>query len=467
MTWGWLIASLLILTVGLSMGELASAMPTSGGLYYWTYKLGPSKHRAYLAWVVGYMSCLGNIAATSSLAWAAAGIFLAAATLNNPDYSPTTATQFGCFIGVLLLVYIVCAYFTAALARCQNASIVLNACLILVTVIGVPIGARNSLNPASYPFTHFENLTGYNNGFAFMLSFLSAAWTICSFDSAVSISEEATNAATAVPVAIVGAISIAGITGWLVLVIMSLAMGPVLMDVYNSDQPLALVYFNAYGTKGALAIWSFMCIAQILMTLSLALPASRQAFAFARDGALPFSRYFYNVNKWSGTPVRTVGLICGASIPLGALGFASDAAINAIFSLAIQGPYVAYAIPICCLLFDKGHFKPGPWSLGKASKPIAAIAVLWMTFAFIIFCFPADVNPDATTMNYAIVVWAGVFLGATVWYYLPGIGGKTFFHGPVMTAEVVPHDMPPYEGRTLAEEGSDGVSQEGSEAVKA
>lgn len=35
-----------------------------------------------------------------------------------------------------------------------------------------------------------------------------------SFDSSVHISEEAANAATAVPWAIVGAISVAGILGW-------------------------------------------------------------------------------------------------------------------------------------------------------------------------------------------------------------------------------------------------------------
>lgn len=33
-------------------------------------------------------------------------------------------------------------------------------------------------------------------------------------------------------------------------------------------------------------------------------------------------------------------------------------------------------------------------------------------------------------MNYAAVVAAAVWLFATVYWFLPGIGGKTFFHGP-------------------------------------
>lgn len=40
---------------------------------------------------------------------------------------------------------------------------------------------------------------------------------------------------------------------------------------------------------------------------------------------------------------------------------------------------------------------------------------------------PGDVNPDAGSMNYAIVVIAGVWLFAIAFWYFPRIGGKTFF----------------------------------------
>jgi amino acid transporter len=244
MSYGWGIAAILILFVGMAMADLASSMPTSGGLYYWTHRLGPAKYRNYLSWLVGYSSFLGNITAVSSLAWAAAGIFLAAASLNDPNFSPTTAMQFGLFIGVLVFVGIACAWGTEIINRLQTASIIINALLILVTIVGLPIGMRHNLNTAAYTFGSFENLTGWNDGFAFILSFLAPVWTICSFDSAVSISEEATNAATAVPWAIVGAISSAGITGFIVLIILSLCMGPSLALVYDTNQPLAYIYLQ-------------------------------------------------------------------------------------------------------------------------------------------------------------------------------------------------------------------------------
>ena len=46
---------------------------------------------------------------------------------------------------------------------------------------------------------------------------------------------------------------------------------------------------------------------------------------------------------------------------------------------------------------------------------------------------PADINPDPATMNYACVVAAGVWAFSLGYYYMPGIGGKTFFRGPVTT----------------------------------
>ncbi|WVR04519.1 hypothetical protein IAU60_001523 [Kwoniella sp. DSM 27419] len=461
MVWGWLISAILILFVGLAMGELASSMPTSGGLYFWTHRLSPPKYRNFLAWMVGYNSLLGNISAVSSLAWACAGIIFAAASLHNPDFTATAGMQFGLYVGILIACGAFCAYCTELFARLQTPSVMLNVALALVTIIGLPIARRSELNTAAFTFGGFVNLTGWPGGFAFLLSFLAPVWTICSFDCAVSLSEEASNAATAVPQAIVGAIGSAGVLGTVILLILSLTMGPDVAAI-NDDalgQPLAAIYLQAFGQKGSLAIWSFMCIAQLSMTSSLILPSSRQAFAFARDGALPFSKFLYHIDSYTGTPVRTVWLVIGAAIPLGALCFADPvnySAINAIFTLAILGPYVAYAIPIGSkLLWGRDTFVPGPWYLGRFSRICGIIAVTWMTFAIVLFSFPADVNPDAGSMNYACLVAGGVWIFAIGYYYLPKIGGKTFFRGPITTESPVEQlGVTPVE--TFEEDGKKG-----------
>ena len=77
-----------------------------------------------------------------------------------------------------------------------------------------------------------------------------------------------------------------------------------------------------------------------MMGSSMVLAASRQSFAFSRDGALPFSKWLYRMNSFTGTPVNTVWFVAVFSILLGLLAFAGDAAINAIFAISVTGLYV-------------------------------------------------------------------------------------------------------------------------------
>ena len=39
-TWGWLVVGVFCVLVAMAMGEIASAMPTAGALYFWASKLG-------------------------------------------------------------------------------------------------------------------------------------------------------------------------------------------------------------------------------------------------------------------------------------------------------------------------------------------------------------------------------------------------------------------------------------------
>lgn len=260
MIWGWVVAASLIMTVGLAMGDLASSMPTSGGLYFWTHRLAPPKYRNFLAWLVGYNSFLGNVSAVSSLAWSCSGIFLSAGSMANEEFQPSIGASFGLYCGILIFCGFYCSYCTTLFARLQTPATIINLGLALVTIIGLPIARRKELNTAEFTFTGWENMHGWGSGLTFLLSMMAPVWTIGSFDCAVSLSEEASNAATAVPNAIVGSIGSAGVLGAILLAVYSLCMGTDLVAINDSaiGQPLAVIYQMGFGTKGALAVWAFM-----------------------------------------------------------------------------------------------------------------------------------------------------------------------------------------------------------------
>jgi amino acid transporter len=101
-----------------------------------------------------------------------------------------------------------------------------------------------------------------------------------------------------------------------------------------------------------------------MMGSSMMLAASRQTFAFSRDGALPFSSYLYRMNCFTKTPVNTVWFTAICSAMLGLLSFAGAQAISAIFAVSVTALYIAYAIPITVRFVFKNDFKPGPFNLG-------------------------------------------------------------------------------------------------------
>lgn len=108
-----------------------------------------------------------------------------------------------------------------------------------------------------------------------------------------------------------------------------------------------------------------------MMGSSMVLAASRQSFAFARDGALPFSSILYRMNGYTGTPVNTVGFVVALALLLGLLVFAGAQAINAVFAISVTALYIAYAIPIAARVVwrKQNGWTPGAFSLGAFVSP--------------------------------------------------------------------------------------------------
>jgi amino acid transporter len=54
MIYGWIIAGVFTMFVALSMAEICSVYPTSGGLYFWSYKLAGEEWGPFASWTTGW-----------------------------------------------------------------------------------------------------------------------------------------------------------------------------------------------------------------------------------------------------------------------------------------------------------------------------------------------------------------------------------------------------------------------------
>src|SRR5438045_2866816 len=73
---GWPVVSLFTLAVAASMAEIASAYPTAGGLYFWSYRLGG---RGW-AWLTAWLNMIGQVTITAGINIAAAIYLIGAVT---------------------------------------------------------------------------------------------------------------------------------------------------------------------------------------------------------------------------------------------------------------------------------------------------------------------------------------------------------------------------------------------------
>lgn len=444
MIWGWFTASILIFTVGLAMADMASAMPTAGGLYWWTHYFADDKYKKVLSFLVGYSNTLGLIGGICSVDYTLSLMILACVSITRDgDWSASNGIIYGVYVG-LIFIHALCAIFTnQIMPKIQNFCIFINIAIIVATVIALPVGKvtrGGSLNSGSFVYGHVDNLTTWPTGWAFVLSFLAPIWSIGFFDSCVHMSEEALHAAKAVPLGIIWSAGCACVLGFLVLSIIAACMNPdvsaTLSSVYG--QPMAQIYFDALGKRGALGFMGVLIVIQFLIGLSLIVAASRQAWAFSRDGALPFSTYFRHVSKRVRyQPVRAICGLVVISIIFGLLCLINSVAANALFSLFVASNYVAWGIPILCrLIWGKTRFRPGEFYTGVLSRPIATIAVVWLVFGLILSMFPSTgPNPSAKNMNYTIVINGFVWIASMTYYVL---FARKWYTGPKMTIDAPP-----------------------------
>ena len=143
---------------------------------------------------------------------------------------------------------------------------------------------------------------------------------------------------------------------------------------------------------------SLLFIVQFLMGLSILVAASRQSWAFSRDGALPFSKFFRPISQRFGyIPLRTIWGCVGLAAVMGLLSLIAPAAAQALFSLAVAGNNLAWGTPILArLIWGQKKFKPGPFYTGdRLSVPIAWTAIIFLVFGIFLSMFPVG-GPNPT-----------------------------------------------------------------------
>ncbi|KAJ7705493.1 amino acid transporter [Mycena rosella] len=434
LVWGWFIPCCFVIFVALSMAELASSMPTSAGLYYFSAKLAPKKYVGLASWA----NITGQVALVCGIDFTCAEMITTAIAVGSDGtIHPSPGATYGILVAILISHGIVCSASTRILARLNILYVLVNVGTSVATIIALLVVAGENKVSTKDAFTLFENNTGWtNNGWAFMLAFTAPMWTLTGYDSAAHIAEETAGAGRTAPIAILVNVAVGATSalGWMLLITISFVI-PSVGDILSSRLPLPAgqVFLDVLGKRGMLAIWSCATLTQYACGCAQGVDASRVVFAFARDNALPLSRWWKKMSS-NAVPVNAVWLVIFWSAVIGLLGF-STAALSSLAGASVIGLYTSYAVPIFLrITFGRDKFVPGPFSLGRWSIPIGAIAVAWVVFIEVVLIFPGGQMTTAETMNYSVLIVMAVFLFATVSWLT---SAHKWFRGPVRNIDDV------------------------------
>jgi amino acid transporter len=408
---GWPLATLFALVVAATMGQVASAFPTAGGLYHWAAILGG---RGW-GWATAWFNLAGLITVLAAINVGAYNFIL-----NGLGYDREK-------VGVVVQTIVV-LLITASQALVNHRGIRVTTRLTdfsgyWILAVAVAFTATMTAHAPSFDFSRlvtFTNFSGLPEGpepvlpaqsnvaWLFLLGLLLPMYTLTGFDASAHTSEETVGAARAVPRGIVRSVLVSGIFGWVMLCTIVLA-APDLRAAAESGPKAFFTIVNGVVSRWlAVILYVGIAAAQYLCGLATVTSASRMAFAFARDGGLPYSRHLRWVSPVYRTPVFAIWTVALFSVfftiytPL----YDTIAATCTIFL------YISYVLPTALGLMAYGRIwtRMGPWQLGPLYRPLALVCILGCGLLFVIGVQPPNDRALWTVLGMTtaiVIVWFG------------------------------------------------------------
>ena len=467
-TVGWPIVSFFTLCVAASMAELASAYPTAGGLYYWSFRLGGKTW----AWMAAWLNMIGQVTITAGINWAAAIYLIGAATrifdlnekVNVPVFGSLTNWYFQVFVMVLLMIpqMVINIFGIKLTARLNDFSVywhlvggaIIVALLVLLgkhhnslaflfksSMVTTPLEASSAklasgvdapalvmgdFKVASPLFALIPGLAAmYKSApfaFAFVLGLLQAQWTYTGYDASAHVAEETVMARLNCAWGVVLSVAVSAVVGYVLLLALTWCIpGGDLAKTANDPYPVLFIAYQNLSKSCAHVVALIIGGAMWLCGLSSITSMSRMWYAFARDDGMPGSGLLKQVSA-RGIPVWSI-LITSALAVLICLYAAAYSVVTSISTITL---YLAYVIPIYLNWRNKrrwrGEFitcEMAPWNLGNAGPTVNVIAMLWVTFITIIFSIPPN----------ELVLWTMLLLALTLFVYWRSYANRRF-RGP-------------------------------------
>jgi amino acid transporter len=440
---GWPLVTFFVLFIAASMSEIASAYPTAGGLYYWASKM---KNKNW-GWWTAWFNLIGQFAIVAGINYAAAGFLnatildrITGGSFNTAELIPGVLNGQLVTMGVLMLVQLAMNIAGINLVAMLNQVsvwwhiVIVAAVVILVLATGKP----NESGLTYFAIEPLDKAGSWNNdlGFvnlqygaaityipflAFFFSLLQANWTYTGYDASAHVAEETVGARMSSAWGLFLSVAVSSVVGFVFLVALTLHL-PDLSALFPADlgaaDPAKLSQYYFGGGVAVIDILNYnlgqigdvlsagIAIAMAFCGLSSLASAGRMLFAFSRDDGLPGSGWLKKVSHQYRTPANSLIAMTLISwlFTVAAFIVGTGTAIVIVTAISTIFLYAAYGMVIYLGATTEEWRSHRVWSLGRFSKPFAAIAVFWVIVLMILFSFPTSGNISWPFMIVTVVL---------------------------------------------------------------
>ncbi|KAF4232602.1 hypothetical protein CNMCM8980_004849 [Aspergillus fumigatiaffinis] len=421
----------------LSMAEMASMAPTSGGQYHWVSEFAPPSCQCILSYITGWVCVLGWHTGIAGCCYTVANMMVGVVAINYPDsytYEPWHVTL------LVIAVALVALLFNTLLAQKLP---LIEGMILIIHCFGffgilIPLWVLSPRPAASDVFGSIEDRGGWgNNGLACLVGLVGPIYALIvqlkGPDSAVHMSEEIRDASRVLPLGMIWTLILNGSTGLVMIVTLAFCVGDI-DHVLESQTGFAFiqVFLNSTGSvRAATGMTVVIMVMQFCAAISNVATTSRQIYAFARDKGLPFSNFLSKVNPTFMVPLNALCVSLAIVSLLSLVNIGSSVAFNAIMSLGTAALLSSYIVSITCVRIRRWRNQPLPparWSMGRFTPFVDTVSILVLIVIWVFSFFPLTAHVNSTNMNWGVVIFGGVILLCLVYYQLRA---KTVYKGPV------------------------------------
>ncbi|PYI23761.1 amino acid transporter [Aspergillus violaceofuscus CBS 115571] len=423
--------------IAASLAELASSMPSSGGVYHWA-TITAGRYGRPVGFFAGWWNFLAWIFGAASTTQILGTQVVSAYALFHPDY---TIQRWHVFIAYLICSIGCCltvAFANRALPMIESVGGALTVAGFLITVIVCAVMPHVNGQPYAtddFVWRDWLNEAGYSsNGFVFCLGMLNGAFAVGTPDVISHLAEEVPQPGKNIPIGMLAQYVMGFFTAFLYLIVIFYGITD-LDAVLDAPYlyPLTEIYVQITGSRGgSLGLIIVSLLPLVVAIIGCYLTSSRVLWTLARDGATPFSGYLRRVDPTHKNPLAAV-LVSGViPLVLGCIYVGNSTAFSAFVSSFVVLTTISYLAAILPHLLrgrqgiPRGWF----WMSGPVGFIVNGVTCAFIIVFIVIFCFPFSMPVDAETMNYTCLITGGfTILIAAIW-----VAKKGDYQGPTVVA---------------------------------